>query len=34
MSSEQEGKMACSKVVGQKEVIRVEKVEEGIIKPQ
>jgi hypothetical protein len=34
MSSEQEGKMACSKFVGQKATTRVEKVVEGIRKPQ
>jgi hypothetical protein len=34
MSCEQEGKMACSKVVGQKVETRVEKVAEGIRKPQ
>jgi hypothetical protein len=29
MASEQEGKMACSKVVGQKEATRIEKVVEA-----
>ena len=34
MSSEQEGEMVCSKVVGQKSATRVEKLAEGIRKPQ
>jgi hypothetical protein len=29
MASEHEGKMACSKFVGQKEATRVEEVDEG-----